>query len=240
MKLGINQRTCLTHVYSRGLKRVPSRCKKPTNVFTVGSMKTAQLGSTWSWLDLISLSPWKAVLFSSQATSPCSPTWLHPRSIVLKHASTVLSSDHAPKPVPWNKITRLLSAWGILLFVLVTSTRSNSRRLFFFLFFLSTMFIFCFEFQLWVELTFKIKKMGSAAEGESLEPTWIRHSGWREEISCIPFHYFSVTVGGLCGRNPTLFCLPISWLNGWVAELMKTGLRSVPASVTTFLLKMGE
>lgn len=132
----------------------------------------------------------------------------------------VVTQITALKPVTWNKIMRLLLAWGILLFVLVTTTRSNSRGLFF-LFLTHNV-----HFLLWVPavsgINFQNKENGLCSwRGESLGLTCIRLSWRREEISWILFGYFSVAVGGLCGRNLTLFCLPVVCLNRGVAAPRK-------------------
>lgn len=82
------------------------------------------------------------------------------------------------------------------------------------------------HFLLWVPavsgINFQNKENGLCSwRGESLGLTCIRLGWRREEISWILFGYFSVTVGGLCGRNLTLFCLPVVCLNRGVAAPRK-------------------
>ena len=61
-----------------------------------------------------------------------SGTWPRERMLMCAWKPGLPPQITASRPVTWNEIMRLLLAPGILLFVIVTSTRSNSRKLFFF------------------------------------------------------------------------------------------------------------
>lgn len=125
----------------------------------------------------------------------------------------------APKPVPWTIILRLLLAWGIEVFVLVTSTQSNSRRLFF--------FTYNVHFLLWVPavsgINFQNKENGLCSWGRGsgafLNQTQLVEGGnivhtlpllfcprrrpvWKESDIILPRHLLTEWVGSRVCENP--------------------------------------